>query len=83
MTEKENKYIQKVPGKFLSYVRAVDTKMLTVISEIALQQSALTAETMKWVKQFLYYLSSQEDATVTLQKTDTKLAGHSDEEYLN
>ena len=47
MTEKENKYIQKVPGKFLSYVRAVDTKMLTVISEIALQQSALTAETMK------------------------------------
>ena len=53
LSEKENKYIQKVTGKYLLYGRAVDHMMLTALSAIASQQSAPTSDTMKIVKQFL------------------------------
>ena len=56
--------------------------MITVLSKIALQQSAPTSETMKWVKQLLNNWALQEDAILIYQKSDMKLAGHSDAGYL-
>ena len=56
--------------------------MITALNEIALQQLAPTAETMKISKQLLDYCVSQENAIMTSQKSDTKLAGHSDAGYL-
>ena len=69
--------------KFLFYGRAVDPTILTPLSKIASQQSAPTGETMKRVKQFLYYCVSQEDAIITYKKSDMKLAAHRDAGYLN
>ena len=83
MSDKEKKYIQKVTGKFLLYGRAIDTTMLTALSETTLQQSAPTSEMMKQVNQLLDYLASQEDAIMTFQKSDKKLVAHIDSGYLN
>ena len=60
------------------YGKAVDPTMITSMSEIASQKSA----PMKQVKKLLDYCASQEDAIMTLQKSDMKLVGHSDTGYL-
>ena len=65
------------------YGRAIDPTMLTALSAITFQKSAPMVETMKLVKQLLNYCASQEDEIMTIQKSDTKLVGHSDAGYLN
>ena len=83
LSEKENKYVQKFTEKFLFYGRAVDLIMITALSSIASQKSAPTAATMKQVNHYLDYCAFQEDAIMTFQKSDMKLARHINAEYLN
>ena len=83
LSEKENKYIQNVTGKFLFNGRDVDPRMLTTLIAIASQKSVPTADTMKQVNQLLVCCASQEDAIVTFRKKSMNLAGHSDAGYLN
>ena len=82
-SKEDQKYVQKVNGKFLWYGRSVDGTMLTPLSALASQQTKPTTETMKRVKQFLDYAATQEPAVLTYRKSGMVLAIHSDASYLN
>ncbi len=76
LLSKENKmYIQEVFGTFLYYARCVDSSMLPALGTLATQQATPTKNTMKKIKQFLDYASTNPDAVV--------VAGHSDALYLS
>ena len=77
------KFIQRVCGKFLFLGRAVDPTLLCLISAIASQSAQPTEDTMKQTTQLLDYLATQEDAVLTYQASDMKLAVHSDASYLS
>ncbi len=77
------KFIQEVTGVFLYLARAVDSTMLTPLSALASEQVAPTENTMQDCLQFLDYAASQEDAIVTYQASDMKLAIHSNASYLS
>jgi len=49
----EQKYVQKVTGKFNWYVRGVDATMLTPIIALSTQQAKPTQATMRRVRRFL------------------------------
>ncbi len=51
----EQKYVQKVTGKFKWYARGVDSTMLTPISALSAQQTKPTQATMRRVQHFLGY----------------------------
>ena len=76
-------FIQQVLGTFLYYARAVDSTMLVALSSIASEQAKPTATTMKKIKQFLDYASTQEEAVLTYHASDMILAIHSDASYLS
>ena len=82
-SKEEQKYVQKVTGKFLLYGRAVAVTMLTPLSALASQQTKPMTETMKRVKQFLNYAATQEPAVLTFRKSDMVLAIHSETSYLS
>ncbi len=77
------KFIQEVMGVFLYLAQAVDLTMLTALSALASEQAAPTEKTMQKCLQFLDYAASQEDAIVTYQVRDMRLAIHSDTSYLS
>jgi hypothetical protein len=77
------KCIQKVTGVFLFLVQAVNLTMLTMLSALAAEQAALTKRTMQKCLQFLDYLALQEEAIVTYQASNMKLAVHSNALYLS
>ena len=79
----EQKYVQKVTGKFNWYARGVDSTLLTPISALAAQQAKPTQATMKRVQHFLDYAATQEPAITTYRASDMVLAIHSDAGYLN
>ena len=84
LLDKEGKrYIQQVCGTFLYLARAVYTTCLTPLSAIASQQSKPTTETMDRAKQFLDYVSTQEEPILTYSASKMILATHSDAGYLN
>ena len=73
--------IQQVNGKYLWYTRVVGEMLLTRLSALASQKSKSTKETMKCVKQFIDFCTSQEPAVLTYCKSNMILAGHSDTGY--
>jgi hypothetical protein len=77
------KFIQEVTGVFLYLARAVDSTILTPLSALASKQVAPTENTMQDCLQFLDYTASQEDAIVTYQASNMKLAIHSNASYLS
>jgi hypothetical protein len=77
-----NKFIQEVTGVFLFLARAVDSTMLTLLSAVVSEQAAPTEKTLQKCLQFLDYAALQEDAIVTNQASNMKLAIHSDASYL-
>ena len=83
LSKSDQKFIQKVTGKFLYLGRAVDSTLLTPLSAIASQQAAPTAKTMQNTLQLLDYVASQEDAVLTYHASDMMLAAHSDAGYHN
>jgi hypothetical protein len=65
-------------------MRAVDLTMLTTLSAIASKQAAPIEKTMQKCLQFSDYAASQEDAIVTYQASNMRLAIHSKAStYLN
>ena len=84
LLDKEGKkFIQKVCGKFLFLGRAVDSTLLCPISAIASQSAAPTEDTMNHTAQLLDYIATQEEAILTYNASDMKLAVHSDASYLS
>jgi len=79
----DQKFIQKVTGKFLYLGRSVDTTLLTPLSAIAARQASPTEETMERTRKLLDYIASQEDAVITYHASDMVLAVHSDAGYNN
>ncbi len=77
------KFIQEVCGVFLFLARAVDGGLLPAISSLASQQANPTERTMELCKQFLDFMSCQEEAVLTYQASDMVLAIHSDASYLS
>ena len=80
---KGKKFIQKVCGKFLFLGRAVDATFLCPISAIASQSATPTEDTLEHTRQFLDYVATQEEAVLTYNASDMKLAAHSDASYLS
>jgi hypothetical protein len=84
LISKENKlYVQEVNGTFLYYARCVDSPMLPALGTSATQQAKPTKNTMKKIKQFLDYASTNPDASVTYHASNMVLAGHSNASYLS
>jgi hypothetical protein len=84
LLSKENKmYIQEVIGTFLYYARCVDSSMLPALGMLATQQATPTKNTMKKIKQFLDYTSTNPNAVVTIHASNMVLAGHRDASYLS
>ena len=83
LDKKGKKFIQQVCGKFLFLGRAVDSTLLCPISAIASQSATPTEDTMRQTKQLLDYVASQEEAVITYQASEMKLAAHSDASYLS
>ena len=82
--EKErNKFIQQVCGKFLFLGRAVDSTPLCPISAITSQSATPTEDTTRQTTQLLDYIATQEEAVLTYDASDMKLAVHSDASYLS
>jgi hypothetical protein len=79
----EQKYVQKVTGKFNWYARGVDSTMLTPISALSAQQAKPTQATMRRIQHFLDYAATKEPAVTTYRASDMVLAIHSDAGYLN
>jgi hypothetical protein len=83
VSKADQKFIQKVTGKFLYLGRSVDTTLLTPLSAIAAKQASPTEETMERTRKLLDYIASQEDAVITYHASDMVLAVHSDAGYNN
>jgi hypothetical protein len=83
LDKKGKRFIQRVCGKFLFLGRAVNPTLLCPISAIALQSAQPTPETLKQTLQLLDYIATQEDAVITYNASDMKLATHSDASYLS
>ena len=75
---KGKKFIQQLCGKFLFLGRAVDATLLCPISAIASQSATPTTDTLEHTKQLLNYVATQEEAVLTYNASDMKLAAHSD-----
>ena len=79
LLDKEGKkFIQKVCGFFSFLGRAVDSTLMCPISAIASQSAAPTEDTMNHTAQLLDYVATQEEAILTFNASDMKLAVHSD-----
>jgi hypothetical protein len=76
------KFIQEVTSVFLYLARAMDSTMLTPLSALASKQVAPTENMMQDCLQILDYATSQEDAIITCQASNMKLAIHSNASYL-
>ena len=83
LDKKGKKFIQEVIGTFLFYAHAINSTMLTALSEIASEQAEPTEVMLTKVKQFLNYAASQEEAAVTYKSSDMILVIHSDASYLS
>ena len=62
---------------------AVDSTLMCPVSTIASQSSTPTKDTMKQTLQFLNYAATQEEAVLTYNVSETKLATYSDASYLS
>jgi hypothetical protein len=84
LLSKENKrYVQEVIGTFLYYARCVDSSMLPAFRTLTTQQATPTKNTMKKIKQFLDYRSTNPNAVVTYHASNMVLAGCSNALYLS
>ena len=72
-----------IRGKLLFLGRAVDSTLLCPISAIASQSVTPTEETMRQTQQLLDYIAIKEEAVLTFNTSDMKLAAHSDASYLS
>ena len=79
----EQKYAQKVTGKFNWYAQGVDATILTPSSALSAQQAKPTQAMMRQVQHCLDYAASKEPTVTTYHASDMVLAIHSNAGYLN
>ena len=77
------KIIQEVCGVFLFLARAVNGELLPALSSLASQQTKPMEKTMGLCKQFLDFMSTQDDTVLTYRASDMVLAIHSNVLYLS
>ena len=77
------KNFMQVTGTFLLYAWGIDSTMIPALSDITSEHNPPTKITMKWVKQFLDYSTSQEEAIITSRASGMVLVIHSDASYLS
>ena len=75
--------LQEVLGTLLYYARALDSTLLTAISELATEQSKGTMHTMEKVTQLLNYCATNPEAVVRFTASDMLLAIESDASFLS
>ncbi len=84
LLSKENKtHVQEVIGTFLYYARCVDSSMLSALGTLTTQQATTTKNTMKKIKQFLNYASTNPNAVITYHASNMVIAWHSNAWYLS
>ena len=83
MNKEDNNFIMQITGTFIFHTRAVDSTMLPELSSLASEQSSPNEATIKWCKQFLDYVASQEKAVLTYQASDMILVMYSDALYFS
>ena len=59
----------------------MDITLLCLVSAITSQFATPTEDTMRHIQQLLDYIATQEDAVLTYNASEMKLAVHSDESY--
>jgi uncharacterized coiled-coil protein SlyX len=74
--------IQKVPGSFLYYARAVDPTVLMPLNDIVTEQTKATKKTQAAMNQLLDYLATHPDDTIRYHASDMILHIHNDASYL-
>jgi hypothetical protein len=79
----QKKCVQQIVGSFLYYAQAVGPTVIMALSEIALQQTASTENTMKHKNQFRDYMWSHQYAIIRYCACDMILNIHSDAFYLS
>ena len=75
--------IEQLIGAIRYYARAVDNKLLVVLSKLVQQQSSPTKDTNTDMLQLLDYLATYLDDGITYRASDMILAVHYDAAYLN
>ena len=80
---KETLRLQEILGTLLYYARALDSTLLTAISELGTEQSRGTAATMVKVTQLLNYCATNPEATIRYTASDMVLHIDSDASYLS
>ena len=79
----EIKQLQPIIGTFLFYGRAVNSTLLTALSELSSAQATATEATKRACQQFLDYCASHPDGSIGYHASDMILKLHSDSSYLN
>eukprot|EP00804_Cyclotella_cryptica_P009041 CCRYP_003144-RB/>CCRYP_003144-RB protein AED:0.42 eAED:0.43 QI:0/0/0/1/0/0/2/0/355 len=77
------KRVQGIVGALLYYARAVDNKLLHVLSDIGTEQASATSRTNDKVNQLLDYCATYPNDGTTYRSSDMVLSAHSDAAYLN
>ena len=70
-------------GGLLLYARAVDNKLLVVLSKIGTQKAAVTKQTNEDILQFLDYVATYPNGGIIYRSRNMILAAHADVAYLN
>ena len=74
--------IQQIIGSLLYYARAVDHTILTMVNDLASQQSKATEDTERRVNKLLNYVATYPNASITYKKSKMELVVHRDASYL-
>ena len=82
LDKKGTKRVQSVTGTFQYRTRAIDPTMIVAVNELASEQSALTAKTIKKFKMLLDYTHTYPDPKIRYHASDMCLHLDSDAAYL-
>ena len=83
LNQKGIKRIQGIFGALLYVVRAVNNKLLVVLSAIGAQKAAETEDTGAAIEQLLDYLATYPNDGILFKKSDMILTAHADAGFLN
>ena len=83
LNNQQAKFIQKVTGAFLFFLRVVNRTMLTALRALATEQAKPTMTTIKNTQQFLNYAMLNSEAKLKYKASNIVLLVHSDVSYLN
>ena len=78
----QQKFLQRVTGKFLYYARAVDPTMLHALSILATEQTTGNQSTVAAMSLFLNYCATNPDSILRYHASDMILRVESDASYL-